>query len=189
MAMTDMMVDLETTGTDPGHNAIIQIAAVKFNFDTGEIGEVFNRCLMLAPRRFWDEDTRTWWGKQNRAVFDSIIARMETPEPVMRDLIAFAGDGEYRLWAKPVHFEFPFIASYCAQFGLPMPFNFRIARDLNTYMAAMAGGAVHQGMEHIHPPANAHDALADVVHQLKMLFAAKARDFGIQDAEFTEITE
>lgn len=193
MAMTDCMVDLETTGTDPANSAIIQIAAVQFNYQTGEIGPVFNRCLMVAPLRFWDEDTRKWWSIQNKDVFNSIIARQEPPEPVIRDFLTYATtdvpqDG-LRLWAKPTLFEFPFLASYFAQYGLPMPFSFRYARDLNTYMAAMAGGAEHQKMEHIPAPTNAHDALTDVFHQLKLLFAAKEQNFGIQDAEFEEIVE
>ena len=193
MAMTDIMVDLESTGTNPSYNAIIQIAAVQFNYKTGEIGPVFNRCLSIAPNRYWDEGTRTWWGKQNKDVFDGIVSRMEPPEPVLRDFLTFATtdvpNGGLRLWAKPIHFEFPFLESYFSQFGLPNPFHYRVARDLNTYLAAMAGGVEHQDMEHIEVPTNAHDALADVVFQLKLLFAGKNRDFGIQDAEYEEIVE
>lgn len=193
MAMTDIMVDLETTGTDPGYNAIIQIAAVQFNYSTGEIGPVFNRCLSIAPQRFWDEGTRTWWGNQNKAVFNSIIDRMEPPEGVVRDFLTFCStdtpNNGFRLWAKPVTFEFSFLSSYFAQYGLPMPLNFRYCRDLNTYMAAMAGGAEHQGMEHVEVPSNAHDALADCVYQLKLLFSAKNKEFGTTYADFEEIAE
>lgn len=58
MGMTDVMLDIETTGTDPGCAGIMQIAAIQFNYDTGEIGPIFNRCLSMAPQRFWDEDRR-----------------------------------------------------------------------------------------------------------------------------------
>lgn len=192
MAMTDVMVDIETTGTNPAYSAIMQIAAIQFNYNTGEIGPVFNRCLAMAPNRFWDDGTRTWWGKQNQTIFNSIVERMEDPGTVMRDFLAYAttdtpSDG-FRLWAKPVIFEYPFLESYFKQFGLPMPFAYRYCRDLNTYMAAMAGGAEHVDMDHIEIP-NAHDALSDVVGQLKMLFAAKARDFGPIDAVFEEVTD
>ena len=192
---TDVMCDIETSGTDPGNSAILQIAAVKFNYDTGEIGEIFDRCLSIAPNRFWNEDTRIWWGKQNKEVLDNIVLRMEQPEPVLRDFIAFASkdapNGGYRFWSKPTHFDFSFIASYCNQFGLPHPFHFRIARDLNTFMAAMAGSADHVAMDHIPVPVGAHNALVDCVYQLKMLFAAKTKDFGpgfIELAEYEEVT-
>jgi hypothetical protein len=42
-------------------------------------------------------------------------------------------------------------------------------------------------MDHIEMKGNAHDALADTIHQIKMLFAAKARDFGVIDAEWEEV--
>lgn len=189
MVMTDIMVDIETTGTNPAYNAIMQIGAIQFNYDTGEIGPVFNRCLAMAPNRFWSDSTRTWWSKQRKDTFNSIIDRMEDPGTVMRDFAAYAnlgGEG-LRFWAKPTIFDYTFIESYCEQYGMAMPFSYRTTRDLNTYLAAMAGGANHQDMEHIQPPANAHDALADCVFQLKLLFAAKERNFGIQDAIYEEI--
>jgi hypothetical protein len=180
--MTDVMLDIETTGTDAGNNAIIQIGAVKFNFDTEAIGGVFDRCLAIAPRRYWDEGTRTWWRGQNQGVFNDIIARMEEPEPVLRDLIAWANEGAaplgLRMWAKPISFDFGFVQSYMNQYGLPMPFHYRHARDLNTFIAAQAGGADHYEMEHIEYPTGAHNAVVDCVDQLKRLFAAKRRDFG-----------
>lgn len=184
--MTDIMVDTETTGTAPDQNGIMQLVGVKFNFQTGEIGEVFNRCPSLLPLRYWDEDTRIWWNRMPDTLH-RIIARMEEPIQVFRDFSMFCSDAPYRMWAKPIHFDFPFLASHYRQLGLPMPLHFRWARDLNTFMAAMAGGAEHQKMEHIDMSGPAHDALPDSIHQLKMLFAAKKRDFGIIDAEFEDV--
>lgn len=183
--MTDVMVDIETSSTDPAHGGILQIAAVKFNYNTEKIGDVFDRCLMMAPRRYWSEDTRTWWLGQSRTIYNNIVARMEPPEQVLRDLGAFA-TGNLRMWAKPISFDYGFIQSYYNQYDLPMPFHYRHARDLNTHIAALAGGADHVSMDHIQTD-GAHNALADCVHQLKMLFAAKRRDFGPVDAIFEEL--
>ena len=185
MAMTDVMLDIETTGCGdqlPIDNiGVIQIAAIKFSHDTGEIGETFNRCLSMAPNRGWEEGTREWWHKR-RAILQSIIARMEDPSVVMEDFIAFslrdAPYGGYRFWSKPTSFDFPLIASYCRQFGYRMPYHFRIARDLNTYTAAKKGGADHVDLDHITIDAPEHDALNDCVLQLKRLFAARDKLFG-----------
>jgi hypothetical protein len=194
--MTDVMVDLETTGLVSDSTGIIQIAMIKFNYDTGEIGEVFDRCLSIAPNRYWDESTRTWWMGKNRKVYDQIVARMEPPEQVIKDMIQYtwrdAPNGGYRFWSKPTHFDFPLIESYCRQYGQKMPFHFRTARDLNTFIAARAGVVTHVEMDHIEFAGDEHNALADCVHQLKMLFAARDGDFGrrvedVVDAEFTEI--
>lgn len=193
----DLMVDIETTGNPETMGVdtigIIQIAAVKFNLETREIGGVFNRCLALAPNRHWSEDTRTWWYGKNRKVFDSILARMEDPQQVVRDFYNFATsdvpEGGARFWAKPTTFDYSILVSYFRQYGLPSPCHFRIARDLNTYMAARAGSAKHQDMAHIEMVGDAHDALADTFHQLKMLFAADDGNFGPQliEAVATEV--
>lgn len=187
--MTDMMVDVETTSTNPAFGAIIQIAAVKFNFATEEVGPSFNRCLSIAPNRFWDESTREWWGRQKQEVFQGIVAKMEDPRRVIEDFFAFCvtdtpprqadSPGGYRFWAKPVHFDWGFISSYFAQYGLQMPFHHRIARDLGTYIASRKhAGVEHVNMDHITLAGDAHNALYDCAHQLKQLFAAKNNEWG-----------
>lgn len=187
---TDIMVDVETTGTNPDKNGLLQIAAIKFNYATEEIGPVFDRCLGMAPGRYWDEDTRTWWMGQRRSIFNDIINRMEEPQTVLRDFAAFASadlpDEPVRFWAKPVHFDYRFIASHFESFGMAQPFHFRFTRDLNTFIAALAGGADHQDMPHIEAGSGAHNGLVDCVHQLKVLFAAKRGDFGPVVAEYEE---
>ena len=188
MIYPDLMVDIETTGSPASMGVdtigIIQIAAVKFNSETQAIGPVFNRCLALAPNRHWDEDTRSWWYGKNRKVLDTILARMEDPQGVVRDFYNFATadvpQGGARFWAKPTTFDYSILVSYFRQYGLPSPCHFRIARDLNTYMAALAGSARHQEMAHIEMVGDAHDALNDIFYQLKMLFAAQDGNFGPQ---------
>lgn len=198
MRFPDLMVDTETTGLDPDKNGLLQIAAIKFNYDTGEVGPTFDRCLALAPNRYWDEDTRTWWMGQNRSVFTQIVARMEDPQTVLRDFSAYVladnPSKPTRFWAKPTHFDFPMINSHYRQFGMVMPFHHRFTRDLNSVVAVLGGGVDHQEMAHISAGGQAHNALVDCVHQLRVLFAAKAGDFGTVEAEFeyaefTEVTD
>lgn len=190
---TDVMVDVETTGLNPDKNSLLQIAAIKFNYDTEEIGPIFDRCLAPAPGRYWDEDTRTWWMGQRRSTFTDIIARMEDPVTVLRDFSGYAladsPSKPIRFWAKPVHFDFPFINLHYLQVGMVMPFHHRFTRDLNTHVAALGGSAEHQDMPHIKAGGGAHNGLVDCVHQLKVLFAAKRGDFGAVDVEYAEFTE
>lgn len=169
--MTDVSLDIETSGTDPEHSGILQIGAIKFNYDTGEIGEAFNRCLWLAPDRTWDEDTRAWWGKHPE-VLTSIHARAEDPTIVLKDFVDWCGHG-LRLWAKPVSFELPFLSSHFRQFSLPNPFHYRYARDLNSFLAGLYGTAEHQWMKHVEFDGNPHDGLDDACFQLKVLLTAK----------------
>jgi len=181
MTFDSMMVDLETNGTDPEHNAIIQIAAVKFNYATGEIGPAFDRCLAMAPSRYQDQGTMEWW-RSHQHVYDSIIARAEAPTQVMGDFFAFAShdapSGGYALWAKPTSFEFPFLSSYFRQFGLPNPFHYRKARDMNSFIAGLRGAPSHVDMQHVPSVGNEHNALDDVYYQLSVLFHAREGKWG-----------
>lgn len=172
MPLPDMMVDIETSGLSPDFNWIFQIAAVEFNYDTGEVGRVFDRCLLPVPFRGWDEGTRNWWSNMPD-VFDDISRRAEDPRKVMEDFAEFAGHAP-RFWAKPAHFDFPFVGSYFRLFGIDTPFDFRMVRDVNTHISALQGHANKVKMEHIPFVGNEHNALDDAIYQLTQLLSAKA---------------
>lgn len=176
--MFDVMVDIETTGTDPEHTAILQIAAVVFDLEKKEIDveHMFSRCLWMAPRRFWQEDTRQWWARQKQEVLDGIMDAAEDPGTVMRAFHTWTLDAQaraftdLRFWAKPTSFDYPFVASYFSQHDLMNPFDFRLARDLNTWIDAK-GQNPREFWKTIEPVGDAHNALNDVIYQISGLFA------------------
>jgi len=174
--MTDIMVDLETTGTRPSFSSIIQLAAIKFNLEEQTIGETFDRSPGMLPNRFWDEGTREFW-QGMPAVYHGIVARQEEPEQVFVDFSKWvtkdAPQGGYRFWSKPLSFDWNMLASHYDQLGRPIPFHYRQGRDLNTFIAACRNrGAEHVDMSFIQATV-AHNALADCAQQLKILFSAK----------------
>lgn len=178
--MTDIMVDIETTGTNPQYGNIIQIAAVQFNYDTGEIGPSFDRCLAFAPNRFWSESTRKWWLGQKQEILSGIIDRMEDPAEVMSGYQQFVLNSgrQLRFWSRG-GFDFSFIGSYCEQYNLEMPHKFWEGRELRTFLAGLRGTAAEPDMKWCANTVkgDAHNALFDVVVQLKQLFAAKSGVF------------
>lgn len=176
--MTDVIVDTETTGTNPQFGAIIQLAAIKFNYETGAIGEVFDRCLAIAPNRFWSEDTRRWWGTKKR-ILDGLINRMEDPGVVIKDYFQFiTKDGRpLRFWSRGA-FDFYFLASYMEQYGFEMPHQFWAARDTRSWIAGRWGRPEEPDLSHITAPGDAHNALHDNVVELKKIFAARDREWG-----------
>lgn len=170
----DCMVDLETTSTLPDRGAIIQVAAVKFNMQTGEVShEFFDRCMNIPPHRHWDEGTRHWWMRQKKSVLQGIYQRMEDPATVWDEFCDWAYPaGSMRFWSKPTHFDFNFVSSYCNDFQKPNPFHFRIATDMNSFLRGL--WFPHEVPDLQVPfKGNAHNALHDTLHQVKVLLTHK----------------
>lgn len=73
---TDVMLDLETVGIVPG-SALIQIAAVPFNINTGKIStNVFNMSINLQKQLdegfTYNQSTLDWWEKENLNLFKEL---------------------------------------------------------------------------------------------------------------------
>lgn len=172
----DVMVDVETTGLNYENTAVIQVAAVKFNLKERAVdsSSMFNRCLSIPPRRYWDEGTRHWWSEQKREVLQDIYSRMEDPKTVMEEFATWAGyspSEPLRFWAKPAHFDYSFISSYFSQFEIPNPFHYRYVTDLNSYIRGLAKDPTVESFR-VDFDGDAHNALYDVIHQIKTAFGA-----------------
>lgn len=176
--MYDVMVDLETTGIDPSHSAIIQIAAIRFDYKTRQIGQAFTVSLEMAEGRYWDESTRGWW-MEKLPIYNEI---MSTARPAEEGFRAFSDwcintapfGGEQRLWAKPSHFEWPLLQSYSAQLGIGLPFHYRNVVDLNSFTRGLANNPGAKPLDKQIPfSGDAHNALDDVAHQIKVALMAK----------------
>lgn len=173
----DILVDLETTGTDPVHNQILQIAAVKFDLATGAVGDVFDQALAPIPGRFWDEDTRNWWLKDKRPILQGLFQRQRDATDVLKEFSQWCERDtdpyvKLRFWAKPISFDFPFLSSYFKQLEVKNPFHFRNAIDQNTWLHArhFPNDVPNYEGELIPFEGPAHNALFDCFHQLKVIF-------------------
>lgn len=172
MIYKDVMVDIETTGTQPNRSAMIQLAAVKFNLDDFSVSpNMFNRSLTMPAWRSWDEDTRAWWSKMPD-VFSSIMANAEDPGIVMRDFADWSiqQGPPLRFWAKPTTFDFMFVTSYLKDFKQPIPFDFREATDMNSYLRGRYAPNPIDRSDEPKMSGTAHDAIHDTLHQIKVLF-------------------
>lgn len=172
---TDLMVDTETTGNDnPDIFGCFQIAAIKFNAKTGAIGPVFDRVPSLLPNRHWTGETKEFWLGRNREVYNRIIMRSEPAVPVWQAFRDFALEGApsggFRFWAKPITFDWAVVRSNLGQLGMQMPFHYRLARDLNTYISALRGNPEHPNAEATtENKGDTHNALHDCAYQIDML--------------------
>lgn len=176
MIYDQVMVDIETTGTNPNHNAMIQLSAVRFNMDGDVDMNMFDECLLIPNNRYWSEDTRDWWTSQDQAILQKIWGKMRDPKTVLQEFRAWAVrdlDGNSPvLWAKPIHFEYPFLESYFSEYDVAKPFHYRQCEDLNSWCRARG----LPNLDHELPfNGSAHDAIHDVLHQINVLFTLLER--------------
>lgn len=170
---TDAMVDIETGDTDPARGYVFQIAAVKFNRTTREVSsDIFDRCLLPAtqPNRRWNEDTREWWSKR-QDVLHAMLPRMEHTYDVLQAFSQWTGYGGLTLWAKPTHFEHPFLQSLYKDHDLQIPFHYRTANDVNSFARGVYWPNEPPNWEKlIEFTGSEHSAIDDVWHQLRCLY-------------------
>jgi oligoribonuclease (3'-5' exoribonuclease) len=176
MTFNHIMVDLETTGVCPDRNGIIQIAAYRFGLKAGEIDPApFNRCLFVPAWRSWDMGTLRWWRQDAgmRETLQNIESRAEDPATVLaafRDWV-FQGEGKPIFWSKPSHFDWGFLQSTFKDFSMEMPFHYRFANDMNSYIRG--AWHPHEMVEQkVEMHGAAHDAVYDVLNQIQVLWAS-----------------
>lgn len=169
-----IMVDLETTGLNAGRNAMIQLAAVRFNLEEdGSLSpDFFDECLRIPKWRSWDEGTRNWWlgDATRRKILEGIQARMRDPKEVIeqfRDWV-FESDSPV-FWSKPSHFDWGFVQSYCEDFGVVVPFHYRYANDMNSFIRGIHAPEEPPGIS-VPMRGDAHNALYDVINQIETLW-------------------
>ncbi len=168
----DVMLDIETTGLDKANCHIIQIAAVKFNLRDRTIShDFFDRCLLPAPNRFWEESCRNNFWAKRQVILNGLMARMEEPKLVLEGLRDWAGP-DTTMCGKPTHFDHTFVDSYYQQHGMQIPFHYRKANDLNSFIRARYFPDLPPDLEReLEFEGEMHNALYDCLHQVKILFA------------------
>lgn len=172
--VTDLMVDIETTGLRPDRNAVLQIAIVPFNLHARTVFEgdyVFNICLGIPPQRAWDESTRSWWFSKNPEVYTSICARAIPPDTAINHLYNYLHHFKdaTRFWGLRA-FDWPFIESYLHDYGYKNPIKYTKFREIETALDAMnlLRGGYQQ--HRVKPKEGAHDAYVDCLFQIQSLF-------------------
>lgn len=170
MFNNSIMVDVETTGTRFDDNAMIQLAAVKFDLENFTVDtNFFCRSLEIPPNRYWSDDTWNWWTSDKQSLLMDILGRAEDPKLVMQAFADWTGPGQPVFWSKPSHFDFSFISSYFKDYGINNPFHYARAMDMRSFMRGVA--YPNEMLEPTPEFSGAqHDALNDALYQIKTLF-------------------
>lgn len=173
ITLNHIMVDVETTGLNPQTAAIIQIGAAKFDPRVGgDVTDTFSICLKRLGSRRWEDGTARFW-QGHAEVLNNIEAQAISPQDALQLFASWAGDRPV-FWAKPAHFDFPFVESHLQECGIKSPFNFRKVIDAQSFCRGLLGMRLdwRKYQESIPSVGTAHDALDDVKHQVAVVIAA-----------------
>lgn len=166
----DVMLDLETFD-NLATTAIVQIGAVVFDRDTGNIIEEFKAdvdpqsCIEVGLTI--GVDTIMWWLKQSEEARASITS---TPRGRIQEVLANFNSfitrhepdpRKVNVWCHAT-FDFPIMQNAYKAIDKDPPWHYRSARDLRT-LTDLAGTNIYA----IRRKGTYHDALSDCKHQIK----------------------
>lgn len=132
---TDVSVDLETYGTEPGC-VILEVAFTAFDRrNPGRSMAPIHRFLNIQEQVEMgfkiNHDTVTWWASQPDKWARQNSAERYPVDECVHDLIKFIHDytnpQEVLVWAKGSHFDLPILRTI-----MPDPWHFRNIHDLRT---------------------------------------------------------
>ncbi|WP_285005585.1 3'-5' exonuclease [Lactococcus formosensis] len=183
----DIIVDLETLGTDVD-STVIQIAAAEFDITTGElVGQPFNECVDLhyvAEIKASGNTLKFWLGwSENQKVIRNIVEKGETANNSESDL----WDSFYswlisksnktmnlKLWGNGISFDNMIIKNHLGNERYNQVVKFWNERDARTLvdMYCRKAKISDRDFKNSVPNENKHDAMADIIWEAKFLSAA-----------------
>ena len=163
----DIMIDIETLGNKPGA-VILSIAAVYFNLETGETGEVFNRNIDLQSCLNFgltiDSETFYWWMEQEKEAQLSFTKNRRDLDEVLILLRNFIKP-ECAVWGNSNRFDLSLLeAAYNAIGDKVLPWSHRNERDVRTL--ASLKPEIKKQIEETWKGGVNHTALSDCYKQI-----------------------
>lgn len=170
----DIMVDVETTGTSPDRNGIIQLGAVKFNLEDKTVNhDFFKQSVYIMPHRSWDQGTIEWWNKTNAELLREILRDGIPAKDAFSSFIDWVKKDTFsaKFWSKPSHFDYMFVDSHLKDCNLVSPFKYWDAKDSGSHLHGLHWPNKVPDLRHkLSDTGVAHDALNDCLSQIENLF-------------------
>lgn len=172
--MKDVMIDIETLGLTPD-SVILSIAAVEFDWHTGETGNTLY--YKIDPNQFGRFDcpkTRSWWSEQDADAFAEAISGKMLLGDAIQQFAQFS-NSQNCFWSQGTDFDFPILEHAMRFYGVPTPWRYSAKRDTRTVYHVCGFDPKSIEREGTH-----HNALADCHHQIRCVVAALKRIKAIQ---------
>lgn len=162
--MTDLMIDLETLGTDPDA-PVMSLGAVFFDTATKTLGPTFYLPIDVKEQikrgRKPSGDTLQWWMGQDGA---AKIVFKEQAKPTLYVLQTFAAwfkvnGAKCFVWGNGSTFDISLMEDLFRMYGVECPWDYNKIQDLRTFKRFQAKGAK------VPKPLIPHHALEDAKTQ------------------------
>lgn len=148
----DMMVDIETLGTDPGA-VVLSIGAVLF--DTNGTHDEFYREISMVSAQdaglHIDADTLSWWLSQDESV-QTVLEGGEPLEQVLTDFADFVPESG-TVWANSPKFDCLILESAFQAVEMEAPWthsdlrDYRTLRSLDCAVEVLKSGSEHNALD------------------------------------------
>lgn len=186
MSRIDVMVDIETLGTD-SDSTIFHIAAMAFDIRTGEpveglaVPHTYNETADIEANRNplnIDGSTLKWWLRTDKDLLSDLLHKGDkSSELILWDfhswLKTLSRDNNVYLWGNGILFDNKMLEyQMTKKLGLEYPIHFRNDRDLRTLLelASMKTGMSENEIRSKFNDSSlrAHDAMDDVTYQINL---------------------
>lgn len=161
----DVMIDIETLGTEP-NSIILTIGAVKFKRSGGTDSNKFYKRIDIPSCRkiglVSNKETEEWWARQNEKVRFEALENKDNRIPIEQALKEFKtwfGTSRY-VWSHGSCFDCVILGQAFKKCGMEAPWKFWDIRDTRTLYDL---GKINRNDM---PNAGAHDALNDCLSQI-----------------------
>ncbi len=167
--MKDIMIDIETLGTTYGC-AVLSIGAVRFDRNTGEIGDKFYASMGQEAKRYGHASPSTldWWEQQSPEAKQAAFGGADDPVDVAEGLSSWI-NGNDLVWGNGSIFDIIILESWfesLASVGATVSWKFWNVRDVRTVVDLSPLNVKDFIREGVH-----HNALDDAIHQAKYVSA------------------
>lgn len=172
--MNHIMIDLETMGTRP-ESAVVAIGAVKFDPETGELGNTLYVPISLkssvAAGGKIDPDTVMWWLQQDNEARNALVRcdAIGLSAPDALTLVDEFAEG-YQVWGNGATFDISMLENMYGKADRSPPWKFWAIRDVRTVVELGESKGIYAKRD-LPFEGTPHHALDDAKHQAKYVSA------------------
>ena len=180
--MNHVMIDIETMGASV-NSALVSVAAVFFDPDTGNLGQEFYQPIKLASSQYYgfevEASTVEWWLQQSEEAVavlkdENRIGLKPALEALSQFIMLHRDDENVHVWGNGPAFDNAILSNAFSKLYVKKPWKYSKDRCVRTFsdIAVVHGG---KSLKDTPFEGTAHNALDDAKHQARFIAGVYVR--------------